>query len=97
MVDKKWDDVDVVGVVLVRVTVRDERGWFVEVGVIGQCVVVCCDRAVDVEVKGSGWRVWVLVRGLWCCDVGDVVSMGAGVVLTMVPTRWSVVDVEVSA
>ena len=35
--------------VFVRVTVR---GWFVEGGVIGQCVMVCCNSTVDVEVEG---------------------------------------------
>ena len=51
-VGKSGGDVAVVGVVLVRVAVGDGRGWFIEVGVTGQCVVVCCDRAVDVEAVG---------------------------------------------
>jgi hypothetical protein len=46
-VDKRGGGVGIVGVVIVF-TVRDERGWFVEVGVVGQCVVVFCDRAGDV-------------------------------------------------
>ena len=49
---KGWDDVDIVGVVFF-VSLSEIMGWFFGVGVVGQCVVVCCDCAIDVEVGGA--------------------------------------------
>ena len=69
---KSGGDVAVVWVVLVlvRVTVGDEGGWFVEVGVIGQCVVVCRDRAVGVEVvavSAGACGVEIVAYRFGCC------------------------------
>ena len=59
--------------VVVRVTVRDKRGWFVEVGIVGQCVMVCCNGTVVVDTEkgamgiaraGAG-IVFVVVSGMW--------------------------------
>jgi hypothetical protein len=90
-----WDDVNVVGVVHVRVTVGDERGWFIEVRVIGQCVVVCCDRAVDVEVKGIKMASVGAVAGI-VHGRGSGVDDGGHAFVTDVAV-YLVVDVEVSA
>ena len=78
------------------------QGWFVEVGVIAQCVVVCCDRAVDVEVKGvasvgAGVRIVVL----WCRGCGEHVRRSGvddgGHALVTDVAVYLVVDVGVSA
>ena len=74
--NKGWDDVAVVGVVFVRVAVRDERGWILGVTAIGHCVVVCCDCTVDVKVEGAEMTSWgayagvVMLCGRGCGDNG---------------------------
>ena len=93
--NRGWDDVAVVGVVFVRVVVRNEGGWILGVKVIGHCVVVCCDCTVDVKVEGVEMTSWGAYAGVVMLCGRGVVIMDAGVVLTMNVSFYLVVNVQV--
>ena len=65
------------------VSLSEIMGWFFGVGVVGQCVVVCCDCAIDVEVGGAEMASAVADAGvllLW--DLGCGVDDGGHALVT---------------
>jgi hypothetical protein len=70
--------------VVVRVTVRDKRGRFIEVGIVGHRVMVCCNGTVDVDMEevamgiardGAGVGLWWCRK---CVERGRVVNVDDG-------------------
>ena len=63
------------------VAVGDEGWRFVEVGIIGQCMMICCDCTVGVEMEGvEGWNgnAGAGIGVLWCQGCGER-RLGCGV------------------